>query len=165
MRESDHARAPAAGGDDTPGVIARPPFIYLGGLAVGLVLHWLWPLTLSSSGYRVVAGGLALAAGLALFAAGIRAFNRAETPFKPDRPTERIITTGPFRYTRNPLYVSLTLVYVAIGLFVNSLWVLAVLVPVLAVMRYGVIAREERYLERKFGDEYRTYKARVRRWI
>jgi protein-S-isoprenylcysteine O-methyltransferase Ste14 len=75
------------------------------------------------------------------------------------------VTDGPFRYTRNPIYVALTLFYLGIGVVLNALWVLLLIVPLIVVMQLGVITREERYLERKFGDEYLRYKARVRRWL
>jgi protein-S-isoprenylcysteine O-methyltransferase Ste14 len=90
---------------------------------------------------------------------------RAGTSFRTERPTTAIVTAGPFRYSRNPIYVALTLLYLGIGMVLNALWVLLLIVPVIAVMQRGVIAREERYLERKFGDEYRRYQVRVRRWL
>lgn len=147
---------------DNPGVIAPPPLIYLAGLAIGFALDRFWPLDFD----RYLSAGIVLIGlGIALMAIGIREFKRAKTDFLPIRPTVRIITTGPFRVTRNPLYLAMTLIYAGIGAASGILWVFFLLVPVLAVMHYGVIAREERYLERKFGDEYLAYKRRVRRWL
>ena len=147
---------------DNPGVIAPPPLIYLAGLAIGFALDRFWPLDFDR---YLPAGIVLIGLGIALMAIGIREFKRAKTDFLPIRPTVRIITTGPFRVTRNPLYLAMTLIYAGIGAAFGILWVFILLVPVLAVMHYGVIAREERYLERKFGDEYLAYKRRVRRWL
>ena len=90
---------------------------------------------------------------------------RAGTNIRPDQPTLAIVSDGPFRFTRNPLYLALTGLYAGIALLVNALWPLLLLAPVLAVLRWGVIAREERYLEAKFGEAYRAYRSRVRRWV
>ena len=90
---------------------------------------------------------------------------RAGTAIRPTIPTTALVTTGPFRFTRNPLYVGATIIYVGIAVAARSLWALALLLVVLAVMQRGVIDREEHYLERKFGADYVRYKERVRRWI
>jgi protein-S-isoprenylcysteine O-methyltransferase Ste14 len=100
-----------------------------------------------------------------LFALCIREFQAAGTPVQPGRPTTVIIKTGPYRFSRNPVYLSLTLFQIGIGIWVNSVWILGMVVPTLVLMSYGVIAREERYLERKFGREYLQYKSSVRRWL
>ena len=91
-------------------------------------------------------------------------FNRAGTNVPTYRPTTALVTGGPYRYSRNPLYISLFLAYAGIGIVADNLWILALGVPLFLIMRYGVVAREERYLERKFGQAYRDYKASVRRW-
>ena len=90
---------------------------------------------------------------------------RAGTSPDPGQPTKKIVAEGPFRFTRNPIYVSFTLTYLGITMSVNALWSVLFLPVGLLIVRHGVIAREERYLERKFGPEYLQYKARVRRWI
>jgi len=90
---------------------------------------------------------------------------RAGTNIRPDQPTLAVVSDGPFRFTRNPLYLALTGLYVGITLLADALWPLLLLVPVLVVLQWGVVAREERYLEAKFGEPYRAYKARVRRWV
>ena len=90
---------------------------------------------------------------------------RAGTNVNPRDPTTAIVVEGPFRFSRNPLYLSLILAYLGITLLVNALWPLLLLPPLLVVLHWGVIAREERYLEAKFGESYRVYKARVRRWL
>jgi protein-S-isoprenylcysteine O-methyltransferase Ste14 len=89
----------------------------------------------------------------------------AGTPANPYKPVSRMVTDGPFRYTRNPAYLSMTRVYTGIASLTNALWAILLLPVALLVIQRGVIEREERYLERKFGEEYLRYKAQVRRWI
>jgi protein-S-isoprenylcysteine O-methyltransferase Ste14 len=150
---------------DTAGVVAPPPLIFLGGLAVGFGLEALLPSASLPGAVRWVLGGLLLLGGLALLASFNTAFSRKGTAVEPWKPTTAIVTTGPYRITRNPAYLGMALVYLGIALLSESLWVLVPLPFVLAVIDRGVIAREERYLERKFGAEYTSYKTRVRRWI
>ena len=150
---------------DVPGVIARPPFIYLGFLVLGLGLDWLWPYPLLPEALRYTLGGALFALGLGLALASIRRFKAAGTNFETQKPATAILTEGPYRISRNPIYIGLTAAYAGIGIAVDAPWVWVLLLPTLAVMHYGVIAREERYLERKFGKEYLDYKASVRRWL
>ncbi len=96
---------------------------------------------------------------------GVRVMHRAGTSEKISLPTTALVTTGPFRLSCNPLYASLTLGYLGIAIVAQSLWALALLIVVLVVMQQGVIDREERYLEQRFGADYQRYKERVRRWI
>jgi protein-S-isoprenylcysteine O-methyltransferase Ste14 len=95
----------------------------------------------------------------------VLAFRRAGTHPQPWRPATALVVTGPYRFSRNPMYVGATLFYIGISFWVNSLWPLLLLPVVLVIMSRGVIAREEAYLERLFGDEYRSYRSRVRRWL
>jgi protein-S-isoprenylcysteine O-methyltransferase Ste14 len=150
---------------DSAGVIAPPPFIYLGGLALGFVIEALLPGASVPGLVRWVGGGVLLVAGLALLASFNTAFGRTGTAVEPWKPTTAIVTTGPYRLTRNPAYLGMALVYVGIALLAGALWALVPLPFVLIVIDRAVIAREERYLERKFGREYLDYKAGVRRWI
>jgi len=90
---------------------------------------------------------------------------RAGTPLRPTLPVTALVTGGPFRFTRNPLYLSMTILYAGITLQFDALWPLFTLPPALAIVHWKIILREEKYLEAKFGDAYRAYKARVRRWI
>ncbi len=96
---------------------------------------------------------------------GLGEFRRVGTQVSPLRPSTALATGGIYRYTRNPLYVSLAFIYLGIAAAMNGLWLLLLAVPLLVAIRYGVIAREERYLEAKFGEDYRQYKRRVRRWM
>jgi len=150
---------------DSPGVVAFPPLIYGLPWLVGLGLHLLFPVHLLPSAAAHLAGAvlLGLAVGLAVW--GRLAMARAGTDPNPMHPATALVVDGPFRFSRNPLYVSLTLFYIGLTLAVNALWPLVLLPAVLLVVRRGVVEREERYMERKFGDAYRAYRARVRRWV
>ena len=150
---------------DTAGVRVPPPLIYLAGLAVGFGLEVLLPGTSLPSAVRWVLGGVIFVAGLGLATSFNTAFARQGTAVEPWKPTTAIVTSGPYRLTRNPAYLSMALMYVGIALLGDALWVLVPLPVVLALIDRGVIAREERYLERKFGREYLDYKGTVRRWI
>jgi protein-S-isoprenylcysteine O-methyltransferase Ste14 len=153
---------------DNPGVIAPPPLIYAVPLAVGLLLHARFPvrpLRLMPRVVRVVLGGSLVGLAVAVIASAFRKMVRAHTNVDPTQPTTALVVEGPFKFTRNPVYLSLTLLYTGISIIVNALWTMLLLPLVLLVMRKGVIDREERYLERKFGGQYLRYKASVRRWI
>jgi len=116
-------------------------------------------------GARTLLGWLLAGAGVALAASAIVLFRRAGTSPVPIQPTTALVAQGPYRFTRNPMYVGLAALYAGIALLVNSLWPLVLLPVVLVVIRWWVIAREEAYLERKFGDAYRAYTRRERRWL
>jgi protein-S-isoprenylcysteine O-methyltransferase Ste14 len=154
-----------AGEQDAPGVLVPPPVYFIAGLAIGFALEALLP---SASLPAVLAwpvGGMLLAGGLLLVAAFFAAFRRARTPVDTRKPTATIVTTGPYRLTRNPGYLSLALIYAGIAILTSALWAFVPLVPTLVLVDRAVIRREERYLERKFGREYTRYKASTRRWI
>jgi protein-S-isoprenylcysteine O-methyltransferase Ste14 len=152
----------------TAGVIARPPLLFFAALLVGFVLDSLLPLPFPLASIElvhwIIAGSLILA-GLALFAAGVRNFLRAGTPLPTNKPTRALVTSGIHRWTRNPIYLGIFLVYGGIGIAAPSPWILILTLPLAITIRHGVVAREEAYLERRFGDAYRAYKARVRRWL
>jgi protein-S-isoprenylcysteine O-methyltransferase Ste14 len=150
---------------DAPGVVAPPPLIFLAGLAIGFGLEALLPGSSVPDALAWILGGALLLAGLALLASFNSLFHRAGTAVEPWKPTTAIVTTGPYRLTRNPAYLGMALVYIGIAVMSQALWALLPLPLVLAIIDRGVIAREERYLERKFGQEYLDYKRRVRRWI
>jgi len=144
---------PTSTGRDTAGVIAPPPLVYLGGLATGLALAKARPATPVPPAVRWPAGGALLA------------FARAGTPVSPYSASTALVTTGPYRISRNPAYLGMALVYTGIAVSAEALWALAPLPAVLAVIDRGVIAREERYLDSRLGDEYHRYKERTRRWL
>jgi len=157
------------GDEDKAGVIVPPPLIYLGFLVLGLGFDRFWPLPIFGGGVGAAAragvGAAVAALGVAVAALGFLQFRKAGTNVRPDQPATALVTEGIYRHSRNPLYLALALIYSGAALAADSPWALAFLVPVLVIVRYGVIAREEAYLERKFGDEYRRFKAAVRRWL
>jgi protein-S-isoprenylcysteine O-methyltransferase Ste14 len=155
----------AASGTDTPGVIAPPPLIYLGALGIGFGVNAMFGD--ASRSYRVArpVGAALIVAGVGLMGTFVRAFARARTPVDPYTPSEAIVTDGPYRLTRNPGYLGMALTYAGIAIVSNAPWALVPLPVAIAVVDRGVIAREERYLERKFGARYTDYKSSVRRWI
>ena len=159
-----------AGRDDnetgTAGVISRPPLLYLAAILIGAVLDRLLPLPVPDfDPVHWIVGGLLMLTGLALAIAGIRNFTHAGTPVRTIKPTRVLVTTGIHGWSRNPIYVGLFLLYAGIAVAAQSPWILILVLPLSLVIRYGVVAREEAYLERRFGNTYRDYKARVRRWL
>jgi len=142
-----------------------PPLLYGLALATGFLLQWIAPRSIMPSNARYWLGGVLLASGVFLAMWGRRVMKRAGTNVNPTLPSTALVATGPFSFSRNPLYVALTLMYVGLALLANALWVLVWIVPVLVLMHYGVVRREERYLETKFGDAYRAYRSRVRRYL
>jgi protein-S-isoprenylcysteine O-methyltransferase Ste14 len=150
---------------DTAGVIAPPPLIYLGTLGLGFGLDAVaGGASLPSRVARPVGAAL-IVAGAGLIGTFVRAFGRARTPIDPYSPSEAIVTDGPYRLTRNPGYLGMALTYAGIAIASNAPWALVPLPVAISVIDRGVVAREERYLERKFGAQYTDYKRRVRRWI
>jgi protein-S-isoprenylcysteine O-methyltransferase Ste14 len=149
---------------DTAGVIAPPPLIYLAFLGLGFVLEALLP-GLQLPGWAQWAGGAVIVVGVVLMASFERAFKRAGTDANPYLPSTALATDGPYRFSRNPAYLGMAITYVGITLAADAPWALLMLVPATLLMHYGVILREERYLEGSFGDEYLSYKRTTRRWI
>lgn len=152
---------------ETAGVIAPPPLIFVSILAVGLAIDFL--MYRLPTGLPLLPRGLAGAvlAGLSIFivlAAWLR-FRRAGTPVEPWRTSTALVTDGIYGWTRNPMYLAMALLYLAIALAVDSLVTMLLLIPLLVLLHYGVIRREERYLERTFGEAYDSYRQRVRRWF
>jgi protein-S-isoprenylcysteine O-methyltransferase Ste14 len=150
----------------TAGVIARPPLVFLSALVLGLLADRLLPLQVPWSGLvGLVIGAILIVLGLAIFIAGIRNFTGAGTPVPTNEPTRALVKTGIHGHTRNPIYLGMFLIYAGIGIAAGSAWILILILPIAITIRYGVVAREEAYLERLFGEDYRDYKARVRRWF
>jgi protein-S-isoprenylcysteine O-methyltransferase Ste14 len=150
---------------NTAGVVAPPPLIFLGPLIAGLLLQRVRPVAAMPEFVARLLGVPLLFAGGALAIWGFRTMGAAGTPVNPREPVQQLVTDGPFSFTRNPLYTALTLAYLGVTCLANAFWPLLFLPGVLAVIRQGIIAREERYLEQLFGDAYRDYKERVPRWF
>jgi protein-S-isoprenylcysteine O-methyltransferase Ste14 len=142
-----------------------PPLLYGVALAIGFLLQWIAPRPIMPSNGHYWLGGILLASGVFLATWGRRVMDRAGTNVNPTLPSTALVATGPFGFSRNPLYVALTLMYVGLSLLANGLWVLVLIVPVMVLMHFGVVRREERYLEAKFGDAYRDYRSHVRRYL
>ena len=152
-------------GRDNPGVIAKAPLIYWVAVGLGFALRFLRPMPIGPGAIHRWAGSGLVVVGFLLVFFAIRQFRRRGTFADPKFATTTIVTSGLFRFSRNPMYVGLTMMLAGIGLAANDWWFLLMLVPVMVVMHVGVIFREERYLERKFGRAYLDYKATVRRWF
>ena len=151
---------------DTANVIIRPPIAWALAVLAGLALNGSCPCR-SCRPRCLQAGSAAMVfvLALALVAWAIATITRAGSNVPTNMPTTTIVETGPYRFTRNPIYLGMMLGLVGLAIAFDSLWLLVTLVPFALVIRYGVVAREEAYLERKFGDVYRRYRARVRRWL
>lgn len=152
---------------DNPGVVAPPPAIYFAGLVAGLIFNYVFPATivfLPRMAEIIIGIVFVVIAGFVIFAA-FRAFSRAKTNVEPWKPTTAIVASGVYRFSRNPIYLAMILLYTGAGLLLDSLWVLLFAVPVLFLINFGVILREEKYLTAKFGGEYLDYQKRVRRWL
>jgi|RifCSPhighO2_12_1023870.scaffolds.fasta_scaffold194030_1 protein-S-isoprenylcysteine O-methyltransferase Ste14 len=159
------------GGPGIAGVIARPILLFPAALLLGFALDHLLrlPFPISRIGLvhwiSAIIAGSVIVIGIAAFAAGVRSFSRAATPLPTNQPARALVMTGVYRWTRNPIYLAFFLVYGGIGMAIRSPWILILALPLAILIRYGVVAREEVYLERRFGDAYLDYKRRVRRWL
>ncbi len=155
----------STGVPDNPGIRFPPPAAHLLALVAGAVIHFFLPVTILPDGLaRWVGGGVILLA-LILAVLSFRPFKQAGTTVRPDRPASALVTSGIYRYSRNPNYLSMMLLFLGLGIGINSLWILALLVPVFAWLVWRVVPAEERYLERAFGPAYRQYQRDVRRWL
>jgi protein-S-isoprenylcysteine O-methyltransferase Ste14 len=150
----------------TAQVVIRPPLAWALAVIAAFALDWLMPLPFVPAAVSAPwLGGAVFVVALALFAWAIATITRAGSNVPTNRPTTSIVDTGPYRFTRNPIYLGMMLGLVGLAIAFDSLWPLVTLVPFALVIRYGVVAREEAYLERMFGEVYRRYRARVRRWL
>jgi protein-S-isoprenylcysteine O-methyltransferase Ste14 len=159
------AEAPSS---DNAGVRIFPPGVFLGGLVIGYAVQWIWPLPIASPGWTLavrIVGVIAVVLGLWVMLSAAALFRRIGTRPEPWEPTTRLALDGPYRFTRNPMYLGMALILGGLALAGNAVWPLVALVPVIAIIRTEVITREERYLEAKFGADYLAFKARVRRWL
>ncbi len=143
----------------------RPPLVYLGSIALGLAVHFAWPARFVPPSVSTPVGALLTLLALGIFVSAVRTFRAAGTPIPGNRPTTAIVRTGPYRFSRNPIYLAFSLFQLGLAVWVNSLGLLLTLVPAVALMALVVIPREERYLEGRFPSEYSSYRAAVRRWL
>ena len=152
-------------GRDNAGVVAPPPLIYAVPLLLGLLLKRRFPVSFLPRGAARALGLPLLGGGVLLMGWFFRTMRSAETPIDPREPVSRIVTGGPFRYTRNPAYLGMAMIFAGVSCLTNTLSAILLLPVALLTIQRGVIEREERYLEREFGEEYTQYKERVRRWV
>jgi len=151
---------------DTANVIIRPPIAWALAVLAGLALQRIVTMPFMPASVPTGwIGGMVFVAALTLVAWAIVTITRAGSNVPTSMPTTTIVETGPYRFTRNPIYLGMCLGLVGLAIAFNNLWLLGTLAPFAFVIRYGVVAREEAYLERKFGDAYRHYRTRVRRWL
>jgi len=143
----------------------RPPLIYLASILLGLVVHLIWPAPLVPPSTSAPLGLVVTLGAVALFVSAVRTFRAARTPVPGNRPTTTIVRAGPYRFTRNPIYLAFSLLQLGLSLWVNSVGLLIPLVPAVGLMSLVVIPREERYLEARFPSAYLAYKTSVRRWL
>lgn len=143
----------------------RPPVVVLASLLSGAVLTVAWPLPFLPRLLRLPGGGLLVAMAAALFSYSIRQFRTAGTPVPGNRPTTAIVRTGPYRFSRNPIYLAFFALHLGLTIWVDSLWLVVTLIATVAIIAVVVVPREERYLTERFGAEYLEYKASVRRWL
>ncbi len=156
-------KAPAQ--KDYPGVIALPPLILIAFIGVGVILHNLFPMHFIHGPLRTIVGAIFLVYSVLIMSLAVLQMRKAGTNIDVRKPSMSVVTEGIYRFTRNPMYLSMALLMIAISVLVSNIWILILTLPFIIVMQKGVIEREERYLEGKFGIDYTTYKKRTRRWI
>lgn len=153
---------------DYADVAVKPPFLFAGAALLGCLLSLLIPIGPglgSANGRALAVGGSLALVGFALSALSVRAFRRAGTSVVPGDSSTMLVESGPYRYTRNPIYIGIVIFYFGLAIVLTSAWMLLLLIPVLIILQRGVVEREEVYLQAKFGDVYRKYQARVPRWL
>jgi protein-S-isoprenylcysteine O-methyltransferase Ste14 len=150
---------------DNPGVIAFPPLIWLVNAVISVLVHLFVQIPIMRYGICLVCGIVFIILAPTLALSAFRTMKSAGTNVHPSEPALTIVRGGPFRFTRNPLYLALCLLQIALGFFLNDWITLLFVVPLTVIFHYGVVLREERYLTAKFGESYLSYKREVRRWI
>jgi protein-S-isoprenylcysteine O-methyltransferase Ste14 len=145
--------------------MVRPPLVYGASIVTGLLLEFGWPLPFLPRILAALLGSVLVVVAVVVVSDAIRTFQTAGTPVPGNKPTTVLVRTGPYRCSRNPIYVAFSLFQLGIASWVNSVWLIATLIAAVALMASVVIPREERYLERRFGADYLDYKRSVRRWL
>jgi protein-S-isoprenylcysteine O-methyltransferase Ste14 len=151
---------------DSPGVIAFPPLIWAIGAVISVLVHFfVIQVPIMQYGSCLVCGMVLVILAPTLALSALVTMKQAGTNVDPAKPTLTIVRGGPFRFTRNPMYLALCLLQVALGFFLNDWMIVLFVVPLALILHYGVILREERYLTTKFGEPYLELKRNVRRWF
>lgn len=149
----------------TPGTRLIPPLVYAVALLIGLGIEQLLPLVSLPTTWRAGLAVVLIALSVLLVAPAVMRFRKADTPFDVRKPATTLITDGPYRYSRNPGYVALTLLYLGLGVLFSSGWVCVLVVPTVVIINVAVVRKEEQHLESRFGKDYLRYKSTVRRWL
>jgi len=150
-----------------PSIIFQPPLIFFALLGIGFLLDYLVPLKLYSGLWlaRIIGGGILFLISGSLALAAFWVLINNKTPFDPSKPTVVIVWDGPFRISRNPMYLSLLILLLGVAVLTGSIWMFLAIPPLFIIFDIGVVKPEEDYLEQKFGEEYLAYKSKVRRWL
>ncbi len=148
-----------------PGIRIPPPLFYLVALVMGMALDHFWPLSCFAGSSRYIVGSVVIVVSVLIMPPVLLSFRRAATPFDVRKAASALITDGPYKFSRNPTYLSLTLLYLGLGVVLDSGWVLILVIPVILLVDLWVVRKEERHLEASFGEQYLRYKATVRRWL
>ena len=151
--------------NSSTGIRVIPPLVYMAGLLIGLIMEYLWPTIDLTLGWRLGISAPVLLASVVLIILTLKYFKSASTPFDVRKTASSLIIDGPFRFSRNPGYVALTMLYLTLGVFLSSLWALLMALPILFVVDKFVVRKEEISLLSSFGDPYRDYQSKVRRWL
>ncbi|MEW8276480.1 MAG: isoprenylcysteine carboxylmethyltransferase family protein [Candidatus Thiodiazotropha taylori] len=151
--------------EDHADVILPPPVIHIVSIGLGGVIGNYFPMPLPHWVILQWIGVMLSVMAIAITLWGMRVFQVSRNPVAPNQPVTRLMVSGPYRFTRNPLYLSLILLQLGVALFFLNGWMVLLLAPVVVFVRYYVVAREEAYLLRRFGTDYQAYQNRVRRWI
>ena len=162
---AEHDRLATSNPDAANLGLIRPPVVYLVAILAGAALGFVRPARFLPGRLGALIGVPIVVAAIVLFRASVRRFNAAGTPVPGNKPTTTIVRSGPYGWSRNPIYLAFTLVHLGVACWLDNLWALASLAIAWGLMNWVVIPMEERYLERRFGDEYAQYRARARRWI
>lgn len=166
MTTTPQTGGPPSAAPDVPKLgLIRPPLVYLISIVTGLLIQRAAPLPFVPRTLAVPLGAFLILVAIVLFANSVWKFRTAGTPVPARKPTTVMVRTGPYSFSRNPIYLAFSLFQLGIAIWINSLWLLATLVVAVALIDYVVIPKEEHYLERRFGAQYLDYKASVRRWL
>lgn len=154
-------------GQDKKGAAVKfpPPAIFASCILLGAVLQWLWPVKLGIPESLEVFGYVLVLLGITAAILVATSFRRAGTAIEPWKPTTAIVTTGFYAWSRNPIYAGFCLINLGVGIASNNFWIFISFLPAAFLLYHVAIAKEEAYLEEKFGEEYLAYKKTVRRWI
>jgi protein-S-isoprenylcysteine O-methyltransferase Ste14 len=150
---------------DNPGVMAFPPLIFVMCAVLGIALNSAFPIRVLAPVPSRIAGATLMCMAGCIASWAQRVMKKAGTNIRPDKPALTIVSAGPFRLSRNPMYVSLCLLQLGFALLINGLMPLLLVIPLALMLHFGAVLREERYLAAKFGEPYATYRNRVRRWL